>query len=206
MGNQCWNPCCIVGLIDPLVCFIMDPLPLPFREWRIFSGMLLHFPFLYLKQMFKVVKMLQIKTTFGLWLHQELFWLPENGMWSWFRISSRKSLSPCSSRAGIHSHSCDAETLPPQQLLKLLLLWRLRSLLLLLKLSGVAVEEQVLFVSAGDAGKKIAGILQRPLRTLMGWVTVRLSAVHCLTMQLLYRRLPTHPSANSQSPPHAYSF
>lgn len=142
----------------------------------IFSGTLLHFPFLYLKQIFEVMKMLQIKMTFGLWSHQDLFWLRESWTWSWFRIRSRKSPSPCFCWAGTHSRSCDVETLPPQQLL---MLWSLRSLLLLLVLSGVAVEEQVLFVSAGGAGKEIAGILQRLLRTVMGWVTVRLSAVHC---------------------------
>lgn len=38
----------------------------------------LSFRFLCLKQMFKAIKLFQIKSTFGRWLRQELFWLPEN--------------------------------------------------------------------------------------------------------------------------------
>lgn len=36
------------------------------------------------------------------------------------------------------------------------------------KSSEVTLEEQVLFMSPRDAGGKIAGVLQRPFRTLMG--------------------------------------
>jgi len=64
-----------------------------------------------------------------------------------------------------YSHSCDAETLLPQQLLELLLLERLkREFFFLLQPSEVTVEEQVLFASVDDAGGNMAGVLQRPSR------------------------------------------